>query len=47
MNSSQITHPDKLLYHDNDLGFIILESNGKNTNIQMFTVDDTLSFLIL
>lgn len=44
MNSSQITPPDKLLYHDSELGFIILESNGKNASIQMFTVDDNLSF---
>ena len=44
MNSSQIISPDKLLYHDSELGFIILESNGKNASIQMFTVDDNMSF---
>lgn len=44
MNSSQITPPDKLMYHDADLGFIILETSGKNASIQMFTVDDNVLF---
>ena len=35
MNSSQIKHPDKLIYHDADLGFIILETSGKNVSVEI------------
>ena len=44
MNSSQIKYPDKLIYHDADLGFIILETTGKNVYVEMFTVDDNISY---
>jgi hypothetical protein len=44
MDKQQIRHPDKLMHHDAELGFIILESSGKNISIQMITVDDTMSF---
>tara|TARA_B110000977_G_scaffold198415_1_gene283230 strand:+ start:1661 stop:2548 length:888 start_codon:yes stop_codon:yes gene_type:complete len=40
LDEKQIRYPDKLMYQDADLGFIILENKGNQLSIQMHSIDN-------